>query len=451
MEHIDVDVCVVGAGFSGIAAARSLAQAGRSVMLLEARERVGGRTWNRTMEDGTVVSVGGTWLGKGQDRLFALCAEAGMTVYPQFEDGDVVLRLGDANHRYHGLVPKAGLLTVASLGYALFQLDRMTKRVPLETPWLTPHARRLDSRTLGAWIDSRWHVPAKRAQAMLHAGMGLLFATDLDEVSLLGAQVLAAGGGSFRYYMDAAQTETHLVVGGPPALAQHLVAALGERIRLSTPVRTIRVRRSNVDVESDELVVRADRVVVAVPPVVIERIAFDPPLPQALTRLHRAFGPGAIIRAIVRYDEPFWRADGLNGESLAAESPVRVSIDQSGPGGTPAIISSYAVGTQAGTLALLGDAERRELWLRELAARFGPKALRPAAYLETDWSQEAWSQGGMIGRLPPGILTSYGSAIRTPYDRVHWAATERATQMHGLIEGAIRSGERAAHEVLDAP
>ena len=110
METIDVDVCVVGAGFSGIAAARMLADAGQDVVLVEARDRVGGRTWNREMEDGTVASVGGTWLGKGHDRLFSLCDELGLTTYPQYEDGDALVRLDGENHRYRGVIPRVGLV-----------------------------------------------------------------------------------------------------------------------------------------------------------------------------------------------------------------------------------------------------------------------------------------------------------------------------------------------------
>jgi monoamine oxidase len=172
-------------------------------------------------------------------------------------------------------------------------------------------------------------------------------------------------------------------------------------------------------------------------------------LPADHATLLRSYVPGAITRSIAAFDEPFWRADGLSGETLAPASPVPVSIDQSGPGGSPGIISSYAVGQDALRLATLDPAERRSLWLAELATRFGPEARNPRAYLETNWSDEPWSLGGMIGHLPPGVLTSCGSAIREPVGRIHWGATERATSMHGLMEGAVRSGERAATEVLE--
>ena len=450
MEKIDVDVCVVGAGFSGIAAARMLADAGQDVVLVEARDRVGGRTWNREMEDGTVASVGGTWLGKGHDRLFSLCDELGLTTYPQYEDGDALVRLDGKNHRYRGVIPRVGLVNVASLGLAMARLDRLTKRVPVDRPWETPGAPSLDAQTLGGWIDTRRNVPSKTARAMLHAGLGLLFSTDLSEVSLLGSLVLAAGGGSFQYYMDTTQTETHLVDGGAPELAARFAAPLGDRLILSSPVRTVRHDREHVEVESDRSIVRARHAIIATPPVLASRIEFDPVLPSSYASLLRSYVPGAITRSIATYDEPFWRTDGLSGETLSIGSPVPVSIDQTARGGSPGIISSYAVGPDALRLAALDPTDRRQLWLAELATRFGPKALAPRAYLETNWADEPWSLGGMIGHLPPGVLTTCGSVIRQPLGRIHWAATERATEMHGLMEGAVRSGERAAVEVLAA-
>lgn len=448
MRSVEAHTCVVGAGFAGIAAARRLQDAGLEVCVLEARDRVGGRVWNRELADGTVASVGGTWLGKGQDRLFSLCRELGMTPYPQFEDGELLLRFKDENHRYKGLIPPVDPFSVASIAVALFRLDRLTKRVVREQPWTTRGAGRLDSVTLATVIGSRWAVPSRTAREMLHAVFGLLFCADPSQVSLLGSLVLAAGGGNFQYYMESKSTETHLLDGGIPELAARFAGPLGERLELSCPVRRIRQLGTGIEVEGDRASVRAQRVIVATPPLLASRIEYEPALAPEYGKLLASYAPGAIIRAVATYDEPFWRADGLTGETFAPGSPVLVSIDQSPRDASPGILSSYSIGQDAIRMATFDPQERRRLWLDELAKRLGPKARSPRAFLDVDWTAEPWSLGGMIGHLPTGILTAYGQALRQPVGRIHWSGTERAVEMHGVIEGAIRSGERAADEVL---
>jgi monoamine oxidase len=450
VSTIEAHTCVVGAGFSGIAAARKLQDAGLDVCVLEARDRVGGRVWHLEMDDGTEVSVGGTWLGKGQDRVFALARELGLKPYPQFHEGELVLRFEEQNHRYRGLIPPVGPFAVASIGAALFRLDRLTKRVvrSREQPWATRGAKRLDAMTLASVVDNPWAVPSATARDMLRAVFELLFCVDPSEVSLLGSMVLAAAGGGFQYYMEAEQTETHMLDLGTPGLAIRFAEPLGERLQLSCPVRRIRQSPDGVEVEADGVSVRAQRVIVATPPLLASRIDYEPALPQAHASLLRSYVPGAIIRGLCTYDEPFWRADGLTGETFSPGSPVVVSIDQCPPDASPGVLSGYAMGAAAIRLAALDPQERRRVWLDDLAKRLGPKARSPRAFLEVDWSAEQWSRGGMIGHLPPGVLTAYGHALRLPVGRVHWAATEQATEMHGLIEGAVRSGERAAGEVL---
>jgi uncharacterized protein with GYD domain len=188
MKRLRTDYCVVGAGFAGLAAAWRLRDCGKSVTLVEARDRVGGRAWNRTAADGTVVSVGGTWLGKRQDRMFELCRELGVESYPQYDRGDTVMHLDGRNRRYRGN-PKVDLFALASLGLAFWQLDRMVKRLPIDEPWKASGARKLDSQTLGAWFDSRWNVPSATARKLIRTTMTTLFCVDPNEVSLLGSLV----------------------------------------------------------------------------------------------------------------------------------------------------------------------------------------------------------------------------------------------------------------------
>ena len=447
MEQIRSDYCVVGAGFAGLAATRRLQDRGQSVTLLEARERAGGRSWNRSAADGTVVSVGGTWLGKRQDRMFELCTEYGMDVYPQYDTGDTLMHLGGKNVRYQG-VPKIDLFSLASLGLAFWQLDRIVKRMPVNEPWNVSGARDLDSQTLGAFIASRWNIPTNTARKLITTTMTTLFCVDPDEVSLLGSCVLARGNGKFEYYVDNTITETHLVEGGVPELAARMGAKIGADLRFSSPVRRIKQTATGVEVIADNVTVEAKRAIVATPPLLASRIEYDPLLPPVHRQLFRRLLSGAAIRGITIYDEPFWRAEGLSGMTVAPDLPVPVALDQSPRSLNVGILSSYMFGPQAIKGAMMDPAERRDVWLKALAERYGPKALKPRAHLETDWAAEEWSLGGMIAHFAPGVLTSYGPALRKAAGRIHFAGAEHATEMHGLMEGAVRSGEKTADEVM---
>jgi monoamine oxidase len=477
MEYREADVCVVGAGFAGLAAAHYLLDKTRSanpptVAVLEARDRVGGRVWNRPASDGTVVSAGGTWLGRGQERMFDLVHKVGLTAYPQYigdvdpndpdnplnprnHYADTILRLDGVNHRYQGLLAPIGDAALAVLALALEQLNAIAATVPIGKPWETPNAHSLDSQTLGEWVASSLNVPVEKAQLLLRTSLSTLFSCDPAEVSLLGSMLLARGGGEdgFQYYIDSTITETHLVDGGAPEVARRLGEALGDALRLSTPVRRIGRGDDHVAVFGDGITVRAKYVIVTAPPIVASQLEYDPPLPAAHSQLLRKMPPGAIWKFVTVYDTPFWRAKGLTGQTTAPQSPVPVSIDASpkspADGSQPkGELACFAVGKMAIELERMGPEKRKALVLSELALRLDDEAAHPIGYSETNWSTEQWTLGGMIGHFPTGVLTSYGAALHEPAGRIYWAGTERATQMHGLMEGAVRSGEQAARDVI---
>lgn len=465
MNRLDADVCIVGAGFAGLAAAHYLKDNYDDVsfVVLEARERTGGRVWDKTAKDGTVISVGGTWLGKRQDRMADLVKKVGLEVYPQYGESDLldellcddapksIFRLNGKNHPYIGMFVPIGIDSLVDLGVAFEQLDGIAASLPRDKPWETPNAPELDAQTLGGWIASKSNVPHEKAQMMLRSSLGLLFSVDLDEVSLLGSMVLARGNNEgFMYYADATLTETHLITeGGPPEVARRLGDQLADALRKSTPVRRIRQLDDHVEVYGDDVVVHARFVIITAPPVLAGEIEYEPALPDAYHQLMKHMPAGQIIRGITIYDKPWWRPD-RNGFSVAPQSPVTVTIDQCPRDGSRGILSSYISGAHVPDFLKLDEAARRELWLNEIAERFDyPEARNPIDHNMTDWGAEEWSRGGMISHFAPNVLTSYGPVLHEPYGRIHWAGTERATAMHGLMEGAVRSGEKAAQDVID--
>ena len=449
MSRLDVEFCIVGAGFAGLAAARHLTHAGHTVAVLEARDRVGGRVYSKPLPDGTRLDVGGTWLGPTQDRMYALVKEYGMETYPTNFAGDVIMAPQGGRIIRYAKIPKVGPLALLSLGLAMKRLVSMGTTVPIEAPWTAPRAREWDSQTVAEWLGSYWNIPSDLARQTLRTVLGGFFCGDPAEVSMLHLLFLGHSHGSLNFTMTVeGGAENDLVDGSMQVLAERMAAKLGDALHLTAPVRRIVQDRDGVDVMADSVTVRARRAIIATPPILASQIQYEPMLPAQHAHLLRRLPAGACIRLVVVYDEPFWRRDGLCGESVAPGGSIALSIDQSPRSGNPGVLSSYAFGPSALEVARLAPDARHQVFLDALTQRFGPKAAKPMHIIEQDWSAEPWSLGAMMAAFRPGVLTTYGPALRQPAGRLHWASTESATFMHGMIDGAVRSGERAAVEVM---
>ena len=452
MDNVRSDVCVVGAGFAGLTAAWRLAQAGRSVVVLEARDRIGGRVWTDHLSDGTPIDRGGAWLGPGQDRLYALAAEMGIGTYPTFVAGDHLFLKDGRVHRYRGLIPR-GLSWTALVGLevARRRIDALARRVPLDAPWTAPGAAALDARTITSWIDSPWNVPSRTVRTLLAMTMTELFTADPSEVSLLHMLFhFHSAGGFVRQTSIEGGTQQDRIVGGMQTILHGVAARLGDAVRLGTPVREIRQDASVVDVVSDRVAVRASRMIVAIPPVLAAHIRWTPRLPTDRALLLERLPAGWTWKFALVYDEPFWRADGLSGQTLAMGSRVAITLDACGATTPPGILNTFAVGPHARTLAHLDPAGRRQAVVAEMATRFGPKAAKVRDFVEQEWAGEEWTRGCFMSHYAPGVMTQFGHLVREPVGRVHWAGTETSAVMNGFIDGAVRSGERAADEVVAA-
>jgi monoamine oxidase len=352
--------------------------------------------------------------------------------------------------RFGGLVPPIHPIALASLSLGMARLDAMAKRVPLDEPWTARRATAWDARSAAQWIDAA-NLPSAEGQGLLGAAVRGLMTCDPSEVSLLHfLYLIRSANGLNRLLSVDGGYQQDRVAGGAQTMAQCIAAELGDSLLLERPVRDISQDGSGVVVRGDAFQARARRAVVAIPPTLSGHISYEPQLPVDRLLLAQSMPAGSILKASVVYEEPFWRADGLNGQSVATASPIEMTLDASPVAGAPGVLAAFAFGPHGRALGAREPGERRRVVLETLAARFGPRAARPVHYEDIDWAEERWTRGCFMAHMPPGVLTQFGRALRAPAGRIHWAGTETATVSHGTIDGAIRSGERAATEVLAA-
>jgi monoamine oxidase len=457
-QRLKADVVVVGAGLAGLTTARRLVQKGAgSVVVLEARARVGGRTFTQRRH-GTFVDVGGQWVktkatsyGPAQDRVVALAREVGVKTFPTYYPGgsqDVAYENGVRTtypwEPTAELPPSPSLLDAAT---AIVQLDNMAKEVGAEAPWRAAKAAQYDGQTFETWKQA--NTTTDYGRRILDLGAEAILACEPRDVSLLYLLFYIASAGTLENLISTPQGyQESRFVGGSQQVSKRVARALGGRVILRSPVTRITQKKGAVVVESARATVTCKRVVVAVAPALQAAIDFEPALPPLRAQLLQRFPMGSVIKINVFYDRPFWRDDGLTGFALSDRGPCRVTWDNSPPGGKPGMLVTFIEGRDARHLSVRPARERRAAVLASLARYFGDKAAKPLDYVEHDWLRERWSRGCYVGIMPPGVMLDYGAVLRPPIGRIHWAGTETATRGAGYMEGAVRSGEHAAAAVL---
>ena len=447
---METDVCVVGAGLAGLTAARRLSQSGRSVVVLEARDRVGGRVWTETSDSGVPVDMGGCFVGPGHDRLHALAKETGVATFKTFVDGDNVLATGGKVRRYRGDIPRISPAALLSAGQAIARMNRMAKTLPVEAPWDAPQAAAWDAESVRSWVTSA-RVPTRLARELVEATVRACLTADPSEISLLAWLFLVRASDGVESLMNiAGGYQDSQFEGGVGQIPDAMAADLGDAAVREAPVTAVMQNGERVTVVSERATVTARRVVLALPRALAGGIRFEPALPGDHVALLHAVPAGCEVKTVVLYEEPFWRAEGVSGATVATDDLIEVTLDTTQPGFGPGVIATYSAGPRARALWSLSAADRRAAVVKMLTTRLGPRAASPLEVMERNWAEERWTRGCSCAHFPTGVLTQYGRLLREPVGRVHWAGTETATTSFGAMDGAVRSGERVCEEILAA-
>jgi len=457
------DVIVVGAGLAGLSAARELQANRRSFLVVEARNRVGGRVLNHSIGNGKAIEFGAEYVGPTQDHILGLMTDLHVDKYDTYDTGDNVYvadgnRLTWSDTGPTGTAPPDPLI-LADLANIIPALDSMAAEAGVDAPWNAAHATEWDRQSLDSWLRDNT-TPSGRERFLKLAALATraIFGTEPGELSLLFTLFyIAASGdeshpGTFERNFSTQQgAQQWRIVGGSQVIPWRMAAQLGRRrIHLRRPVRRISQNRRGVTVYCDGLTLRGKHVIVAIPPTLAGRIYYDPLLPVLRDALTQRLPQGTLMKLEAIYERPFWRDDNKTGFAVTDNAPFSVCFDNSPPEGTPGAIFGFAGGNDSRKWGQRSAADRKQAVLQAFADLFGEQALHPIDYVEFAWSREEWTRGCPVGIHPPGVLSQYGPALRAPVGRIHWAGTETSTYWNGYMDGAVRSGQRAAHEVLGA-
>lgn len=453
MERIDCDVVVVGAGASGLTAANRLKHAGRTVVVLEARDRAGGRLWTDDV-DGAMLEIGGQWVSPDQDALIETLADLGLETYPRYREGvNIYIGPDGELRKFEGEIFPVPPATEQEIVSLIDKLDALVAEIDPERPWDHPQAKDLDEISFSRWLETQ----TDDGEARENIGMfiaGAMLTKPAHAFSALQALLMAASAGSFSNLVDADFILDRRVVGGLQQVPLLLAERLGGAVRLGQPVRTVRwhpdAPERGVVAVTDDVEVHAKHVILAIPPILISRISYEPPLPRRQQQLHQHLSMGFVIKVHAVYETPFWREHGLSGTAFSPYELVHEAYDNTNHEDPRGTLVGFVADEQADGVFSLSAQERKARILESLSHYYGEQAKHPVVYYESDWGSEEWTRGAYAASFDMGGLARYGADLRTPVGPIHFSCSDMAGKGYQHVDGAIRVGREVAEEILAA-
>ncbi|TFC84572.1 NAD(P)/FAD-dependent oxidoreductase [Cryobacterium sp. TMT3-29-2] len=451
MEHsvsiIERDIVIIGAGATGLTAATELRKAGLTVAVLEARDRVGGRLHTDDIE-GAMLEIGGQWVSPDQDALKETIAELGLETFARYREGEsVYINASGERTRFEGEIFPVSAATEREMVALIGTLDELVAQMDPDRPWAHPRAVELDQISFRRWLEQETDDQEARDNISLFIA-GAMLTKPAHAFSTLQALLMAASAGSFSNLVDADFILDERVVGGLQRVPILLAENLGGDVFLGQAARTVRWRDAGVTVLTDDLEVRARRVIVAVPPVLYTRISFDPPLPRRQQMMHQHLSMGFVIKVHAVYETPFWREDGLSGTAFSPYELSHEAYDNTNFGDPRGTLVGFVSDEAADGVFTVSAEERKQRILTSLSHYFGEKALTPVVYYESDWGTEEWTRGAYAASFDLGGLARFGADLRTPVGPIFFSCSDLAGKGYQHVDGAIRMGRQSAAEIV---
>ncbi|MGO2633908.1 MAG: flavin monoamine oxidase family protein [Galactobacter sp.] len=448
---ISRDVVIVGAGPSGLTAALELQKAGKTVAVLEARERVGGRTWTDTM-NGATIEIGGQWISPDQGALYSLADELGIDTFERWKAGKSVFIGADGvRHEYEGEDFPVSENTVAEINKLIAKMDELAATVDPDRPWDAPNAKELDTISFHHWLASQ----TDDAEAVECVGLfiaGGMLTKPAKTFSALQALLMAASAGSFSNLVD----EDFILDRRLSTSMQGVSLAVAERVGqenifLDNPMLKLEWSEADgghVVAHGSTVTVQAKRVIMAIPPNLYTRPSFVPPLPRWQQVTHQHQSMGLVIKVHAVYDTPFWREKGLSGTCFSPSSLVQEIYDNTFHTDDNGTLVGFVSDEKADAMWALSEDERKQAILGDMARFLGEEALDTKLFYLSDWGSEEWTRGAYATSYDLGGLHRFGPTQNDAVGPIYFSSSDLAGEGYQHVDGAVRMGRRTAARIV---